>query len=161
MPMMGIPFAGSTDIFSILVTAFLIWMMVDVCFNKQIRGGSKIFWFLFILFTNLLGAVIYFFVECKHRNPIEALQYYYNTLTGSGWSAPQAPFTASSRPTPPPPVYTPPAEHGDYVQGYRAQSSPAPLPSVSQPGASSSTQPPLEQPEYEEPIVMYPEMPPM
>lgn len=149
MPMMGSPFGGA-DIFTIVTTIFWIWMLVDCILNKKIRGGSKVGWLIFIFFTQIVGAVVYYFLECKQRNPIEALHYYYQQFAGA------------SRPTPPPyvppqrpaaPMYMPPAEtYTDYTGGYRAQE---PLTSEESPQG----QPAQKQPEYEQPIITYPEMP--
>lgn len=157
------PFIGGSGFFPILTTIFWIWMLVDCILNKKMRGSSKIFWFLIILFTNFVGALIYYFMECEHRNPIEALNYYANAFTKATRSTttPTPPlYTPPPQPKPPaytPPVYTPPAsEYNDYTLGYRAQK---PVP----PSVQASV-PPREaapaQAEYEDTIISYPEMPP-
>jgi len=42
--------------------AFWVWMLVD-CLNKSSR--DKLIWVLVIIFLNILGAVLYFFIERK------------------------------------------------------------------------------------------------
>jgi hypothetical protein len=46
----------------ILTSAFWIWMLVD-CLNKSSK--DKLIWVLVIIFLNILGAVLYFFIERK------------------------------------------------------------------------------------------------
>lgn len=155
------PFMGGSGFFPIITTLFWIWMLVDCIFNKNLRGGSKICWLLIIFFTNFVGALIYFFMECRHRNPIEALNYYANAFTKSTRStAPPTPlYTPPSQARPPvytPPISTPPAsDYSDYTLGYRAQKSAPP---------AQASVPPREaapaQAEYEDTIISYPEMPP-
>ncbi len=154
MPMMGIPFMGE-GIIPLLITVFWIWMLIDCILNRKLHGGSKVCWLLIIFFTNFFGALIYFFMECSHRNPLEALSYYTSS------------FTQATRPTamPGPPLYTPPprpintppaSDYGDYAQGYHARE---PLATSAQATTSSATDAPA-QAEYEQTIISYPEMPP-
>jgi len=156
------PFMGS-GIFPLITTIFWIWMLIDCILNKNLRGGSKVFWFLIIFFANFVGALIYFFMECSHRNPMEALSYYTSAFTKATRSTttPTPPlYTAPPQPTRPtytPPLYTPPAnDYSDYAQGYGAQK-PAP-PSAQAYVPPNETAP--AQAEYEETIISYPEMPP-
>ncbi len=150
-------------IFSLITTAFWIWMLIDCIFNKKLRGGSKVTWFLIILFTNFVGALIYFFMECSHRNPLEALSYYVSAFTKATHQSTTPPpplYTVPPqprRPTYAPPLYTPPAsDYNDYAQGYGPQN-PAP-PSVQASVPPTAATP--AQAEYEETIISYPEMPP-
>ena len=46
----------------ILASVFWIWMLIDCATNKSLDGALKIVWILVILFTHLIGALIYFFV---------------------------------------------------------------------------------------------------
>jgi hypothetical protein len=158
MPSFGI------DTFSLLLTAFWVWMLIDCLFNQRARGGNKLFWFLFILFVNPVGAVIYYFMKCTMRNPIDAFPYYLRTLKGafqsSGPTMPSSPY--QPRPTPQPqqprppqspPVYIPPS----YTQGYRAQTPARPAP-AEQNDTFQPYQPQAMEPEYEQPLASYPEM---
>lgn len=45
----------------LLVTAFWLWMLIDCLSNTSLRGTQKVLWLLFILFTHILGAIVYFF----------------------------------------------------------------------------------------------------
>lgn len=47
--------------------ALWIWMLIDCAANEQSEGNDKIVWILVILFTHLLGALIYFFVRRPAR----------------------------------------------------------------------------------------------
>ena len=142
---MGMPPFVEFDALTILTTIFWVWMMIDCLFNRRLQGGSKVFWFLFIFFTHLFGAIIYFFFRCTHKNPIDALTYYYQSVTQS--AKPKA------NPQPPPPVQKP---YQDYEQGYRPPQEAAP---PAQPIQASEV--PYYQPEaqYEQPTASYPEMP--
>ena len=51
--------------FSLL--GFWIWMLVDCIKHESDEGNNKLIWVLIILFTQLLGAVIYFFVQRRER----------------------------------------------------------------------------------------------
>jgi len=144
---MMMPFVG-IDIIPVVTTIFWIWMLVDCITNKKIKGGSKVCWLLLILFTHVVGAVIYFFIASSERNPITAFTYYYQRLAQFfKQNAPQ--------PTPTPQSY----QYREYQQGYQAQQ-----PQQSQPAIpGEQPQPPLytpRQPGYEEQLtISYPEMP--
>lgn len=148
MPSFGI------DTFSLLLTAFWVWMLIDCLFNQRARGGNKLFWFLFIFLVNPVGAIIYYFMKCTLRNPIDAFPYYLRTLKGALQSSGSAMPSSSYQPRPAPqpqspPVYTPPG----YTQGYRAQTPVRPVGDAFQP-----YQPQAAEPEYEQPQASYPEI---
>ncbi len=46
---------------ALLITVFWFWMLIDCLSNRSLRGGQKVLWLLFILFTHILGAIVYFF----------------------------------------------------------------------------------------------------
>ena len=46
---------------------FWVWMLVDCATKEPDQGNSKIVWIIIIVFTNLVGAVIYFFVQRQRR----------------------------------------------------------------------------------------------
>ena len=52
----------------ILATIFWLWMLVD-CLTSSIPTNEKILWALVIIFTHLLGALIYFFVKRSASRP--------------------------------------------------------------------------------------------
>lgn len=47
--------------------AFWIWMMIDCAINEPSEGNDKIVWMLVLIFTNWIGALIYFFVRRPTR----------------------------------------------------------------------------------------------
>ncbi len=68
---LGFSFPGSTEILLILLvlligTGFWIWMLVDCATNESLEGNEKIVWILIIIFTNWLGALLYFLI-CRPR----------------------------------------------------------------------------------------------
>lgn len=150
-------------IIGILITAFWVWMLVDCLFNKSLHGGSKVCWALFIIFTQIVGAMIYFFVRCNNRNPFEALASYYKTIVQ--WSQPatsshtNAPYYTPTSPVPPQPV-----QH-NYQEGYSAyqyqapqQQAIIPLNQVPNAKAQADAQSSHDE-QYEQPMISYPEMP--
>ena len=60
-------------VLSLAASAFWIWMLVDCLTNMDSNGNDKIIWALVILFTNLLGALIYFFVQ-RPQNQVRTWQ---------------------------------------------------------------------------------------
>lgn len=152
------PFFG-VDTFSLLATAFWVWMLIDCLFNQRMRNGNKIFWVILILFTQFFGALCYYIIKCSRRNPIDAFPYYLRTLKqalqSSGPTMPSSTYEPRPAPRPqqPPAIYTPPA----YTQGYRPQSSVRPA-SSEQPFEFQPYQPPQAEPEYEQTMASYPEM---
>ena len=51
----------------VLGTIFWIWMLVDCATKEPSEGNDKLIWILIIVFTHLLGALIYFFVRRPQR----------------------------------------------------------------------------------------------
>ena len=146
-------------IIGLLITVFWVWMLVDCLFNRRLSGASKVCWALFIIFTQIVGAMIYFFIKCTNHNPFEAVASYYKTIVQ--WSQP----TASSHTsvlyyTPTPPVPPKPIRR-EYQEGYSAyqyqppqQSAIIPLNQVPDTNAQQS-----HDEQYEQPMISYPEMP--
>src|SRR5881275_3329816 len=133
MPLLGV------NIIPVAITIFWIWMLVDCFTNTKIKGGSKILWLLLIFFTQIVGALIYFFMVCTQRNPVTAFTYYYQVIAN---------FVKQSGPQQAPL----PRKSHNYQQGYHAQ----------QPyQAEGQQEQPLYTPpkaEYEEPLtITYPE----
>jgi len=48
-------------------TIFWIWMLIDCATKERNQDNEKIVWILIILFTHLIGALIYFFVRRPRR----------------------------------------------------------------------------------------------
>jgi hypothetical protein len=59
--------AGMFGIFllvlGLLGLLFWIWMLIDCALNETTENQQKLIWILVIIFVNLLGAIIYFFVR--------------------------------------------------------------------------------------------------
>ena len=150
------------DIFPIVTTVFWVWMLIDCLTSKRLHTGSKIGWGLFIFFTQIVGAVIYFFVECKNRNPFDAASYYYRSIKKHVQSSSYVPPSQSMPPYMP--RYTPPTQQPSmrkYQEGYSAASyQPARQPQpVITPNQLVQPQSTDEQAQYDEPMIQYPEMP--
>ena len=65
--------SNSMDLFAILIVlvlgvigiltfAFWVWMIIDCAKNKGLSDGERIVWILVIIFVQVIGTVIYFFV---------------------------------------------------------------------------------------------------
>lgn len=52
---------------SLLGTIFWIWMIVDCATKESSEGNDKVIWILIILFTHIIGALIYFFARRPTR----------------------------------------------------------------------------------------------
>ena len=50
--------------------AFWIWMLVDCATKEPSEGNDKVVWILIIVFTNWLGALIYYFVRRPERKKL-------------------------------------------------------------------------------------------
>lgn len=48
-------------------TVFWIWMLVDCALHEPSEGNDKLVWIVIILFTHILGALIYFFARRPRR----------------------------------------------------------------------------------------------
>ncbi len=49
-------------------TIFWIWMIVDCAQNRFLDSNTRLVWILVIVFTHLIGALIYFFAGRRPRN---------------------------------------------------------------------------------------------
>ncbi len=121
-------------------TAFWIWMLVDCATNKRLKDSERIGWLLAIIFTHLLGALIYFFAARSHSTqPVQTTYRPYQSAQ-----------------TAPPPAQE---AYRSYQQGYPAHksSSPQPHPSEEFHRDEPAHQ---EQAQLEQPQAMYPPAPP-
>ena len=57
---------GIPEIIFLLGTVFWIWMIVD-CVIMERSSNEKVIWILILIFTHVLGALIYFFVRKRGR----------------------------------------------------------------------------------------------
>jgi Phospholipase_D-nuclease N-terminal len=128
------------QIFSLLATIFLIWMLIDCARNNIL--GHKVGWILFILCVQPIGGIVYFFA----RGPWPKVRNY---LSSRRTQIYQAPFAAG----PAREIYP------NYEQGYQAyQADPVP---TFQENEQHVYTPSALQPQYEQTLVNYPEMPPL
>jgi prolipoprotein diacylglyceryltransferase len=58
--------------------AFWLWMLVDCATKESDQGNTKIVWIIIIVFTNFVGAIVYFLVQRPRR-----LQRFYDEAHGS------------------------------------------------------------------------------
>ncbi len=114
----------------ILGTVFWIWMVIDCATNKRLRDDQRVVWLLVIIFTHLIGAIIYYFAG---RTP----------QAGQAQEAYQM-YTQRQR------SYQP------YQQGYQPQDPPPPTPQARE-QQHRREQARGEQPQYEQLQVSYPE----
>ena len=56
----------------VLGTAFWIWMLVECATKEPNEGNSQVVWIIIIVFTNLIGAALYFFVRRPQRRAAAA-----------------------------------------------------------------------------------------
>ena len=54
----GLGFVGI--VLAIVASVFWIWALIDCLQNPRLQGIEKLVWVVVILFTHLLGAIIYF-----------------------------------------------------------------------------------------------------
>lgn len=48
-------------------TVIWVWMLIDCLTNKELDSNEKLVWALVIVFTHMIGAIIYFFMGRKKR----------------------------------------------------------------------------------------------
>jgi hypothetical protein len=51
----------------LITTVFWIWMIVDCAMHEPSEGNDKIVWILVLIFTQVLGALIYLVVRRPER----------------------------------------------------------------------------------------------
>lgn len=58
---------GITEAIIILLTIlFPVWALIDILRSK-FDGNEKLIWVLAVIFTNLVGATLYFLIGKKHK----------------------------------------------------------------------------------------------
>lgn len=53
--------------FGIIGTLFWLWMLIDCATKEPSEGNDKLIWIIIIIFTHVLGALVYFFVRRPKR----------------------------------------------------------------------------------------------
>jgi prolipoprotein diacylglyceryltransferase len=76
--MIGALFVLMFGLIALFGFVFWIWMLVDCATKESDQGNTKIVWIIIIVFTNLVGAVLYFFVQRQRR-----LQRFYDDSRSS------------------------------------------------------------------------------
>ena len=60
---------GLMELFALVALAglaFWVWMIIDCATNEPSVGSDKIVWMIVIVFAQIIGALIYYFVRhCK------------------------------------------------------------------------------------------------
>jgi hypothetical protein len=56
--------------FGVASTVFWIWMLIDCASNEPSEGNDKIVWILVLVFTHLIGAILYFIVRRPKRQQL-------------------------------------------------------------------------------------------
>lgn len=64
LPLLGI---GLLVGLGLLAVGFWIWMLVECATKESSAGNDKLIWVLIILFTHLLGALLYCFIRRPRR----------------------------------------------------------------------------------------------
>jgi hypothetical protein len=54
-------------VIGILGAGFWIWMLVECATKESETGNTKVVWAIIIVFTNMIGATIYYFVRRPQR----------------------------------------------------------------------------------------------
>jgi len=57
-------FAGTIGILGMI---FWVWMLIDCAMNEPSEGNDKVIWVIIIIFTHIIGAMLYFFVRRPAR----------------------------------------------------------------------------------------------
>jgi hypothetical protein len=61
---------GVFGLVALAALAFWIWMLVDCATKGSGQGNDKLIWILDIVFTQRIGALIYFFVRRPERKKL-------------------------------------------------------------------------------------------
>jgi hypothetical protein len=60
-------FFSFATLLALATTIFWVWMLVDCAQYETSENSSKIVWILVILFTHILGAILYFCIRKQAR----------------------------------------------------------------------------------------------
>lgn len=64
----GLAFLCCFALIGLAITGFWIWMLIDAVTRCPGENNLKLIWVLVIIFTHVLGAIIYYFVQ-RPKNP--------------------------------------------------------------------------------------------
>jgi hypothetical protein len=68
MEILGMFLAVPLILIGLALFAFWVWMLVECATKEPNTGNEKLCWIVVIVFTQILGALIYFFVRRPNRN---------------------------------------------------------------------------------------------
>ncbi len=60
--LIGLLFSLFCGLLGLAAFAFWLWMLIHAITNKGLRDGERIVWVLVIIFLNVVGSIIYFFI---------------------------------------------------------------------------------------------------
>jgi len=52
---------------AVIATIFWIWMLVDCVTREPDTGSTRLIWVIIIIFTSVLGAILYFVIRRPER----------------------------------------------------------------------------------------------
>ena len=70
MALIPILIFGVFGLVALAALAFWIWMLADCATKESGQGNDKLIWILDIVFTQRIGALIYFFVRRPERKKL-------------------------------------------------------------------------------------------
>ena len=64
---MGLSIFGIFLVIMLLPTIIWLWLLIDCIKRDKFKHGSKVVWILLFLFTNLVGMILYYFLEKRAK----------------------------------------------------------------------------------------------
>jgi len=64
---MGLGIFGIFLVIMLLPTIIWLWLLIDCIKRDKFKHGSKVVWILLFLFTNLVGMILYYFLEKRAK----------------------------------------------------------------------------------------------
>lgn len=61
-------FGGTFALIGILAFGFWLWMLIEAATREPATSDEKLLWVLIVLFTHIIGALIFFFVRRPQFN---------------------------------------------------------------------------------------------
>jgi len=55
---------------ALALLGFWIWMLIDCLTHEPKKGNDRLVWALVIVFTKLLGALLYYFMRYRRRDDL-------------------------------------------------------------------------------------------
>ena len=67
MQALGVLLIVAFLLLTVAAFAFWIWMIVDCATNEPATGNDKLVWIVIVVFTHVIGALIYYIVRRRPR----------------------------------------------------------------------------------------------